>query len=282
MLAPMGDILTLIWWTVIGLFRSRSSLEAEILTVRYQLNVLRRKSPKRLAFSNFDRLIFAGLYRIAPRIVNALVIIEPETVIRWHRAEFRSFWRWKSRCRDGRPNVGLEIRQLIRAMSLANPLWGAPRIHGELLKLGIDVGANPLWGAPRIHGKAQEAPIPRLEDIPSQPRRWDRLNGSLRRSNPLVSTALWLAHSMPRPTPNLMAGGDGTPERRMDGPATHGSLRLGTPTDVHNPRSRFCLWRNFHPAASCHGHPRPANRASVAMAEWPYGTIDWLDPAGMS
>jgi len=139
MLAPMGDILKLIWWTVIGLFRSRSSLEAEILTLRHQLNVLRRKSPKRLTLSNFDRLIFAGLYRIAPRIVNALVIIEPETVIRWHRAGFRLFWRWKSRSRGGRPKVALEIRQLIRAMSLANPLWGAPRIHRELLKLGIDV-----------------------------------------------------------------------------------------------------------------------------------------------
>ena len=71
--------------------------------------------------------------------MNALVIVEPETVIRWHRAGFRLFWRWKSRCRGGRPKVPLEIRQLIRAMSLANPLWGAPRIHGELLKLGIEL-----------------------------------------------------------------------------------------------------------------------------------------------
>jgi hypothetical protein len=78
-------------------------LEAESLTLRHQLNVLRRKSPKRLAFSNFDRLVFASLYRIAPRVVNALVIVQPETVIRWHRAGFRSFWRWKSRCRSGRP-----------------------------------------------------------------------------------------------------------------------------------------------------------------------------------
>ena len=140
----MGDILKLIWWAVIGLFRSKVSLEAEILTLRHQLNVLRRKSPKRLAFSNFDRLVFASLYRIAPRIVNALVIIEPETVIRWHRAGFRLFWRWKSRSRGGRPKVALEIRQLIRAMSLANPLWGAPRIHGELLKLGIDVGQTSV------------------------------------------------------------------------------------------------------------------------------------------
>ncbi len=72
------------------------------------------------------------------------MIVKPETVIRWHRAGFRSFWRWKSRSRGGRPKVLLEIRQLIRAMSLANPLWGAPRIHGELLKLGIDVGQTSV------------------------------------------------------------------------------------------------------------------------------------------
>ncbi|MGA3340469.1 MAG: hypothetical protein ABSD11_07555 [Methylocella sp.] len=114
------------------------------MTLRHQLNVLRRKSPKRLAFSNFDRLVFAGLYWIAPGVVNALVIVEPETVIRWHRAGFRLFWRWKSRCRGGRPKVTLEIRQLIRAMSLASPLWGALRIHGELLKLGIEIGQTSV------------------------------------------------------------------------------------------------------------------------------------------
>src|ERR1700730_1778487 len=119
-------------------------LEAEILALRHQLTVLRRKAPKRLAFSSFDRLFFASLYRIAPGVVNALVIVKPETVIRWHRAGFRLFWRWKSRHRGSRPKVPLEIRQLIRAMSLANPLWGAPRIHGELLKLGIVVGQTSV------------------------------------------------------------------------------------------------------------------------------------------
>ena len=84
----MGDMLKLIWWVVIGLFRSRVALEVEILTLRH-LNLLRRKSPNRRAFSNFDRLIFTSLYRIAPRIVNALVIVQPGTVIRWHRAGFR-------------------------------------------------------------------------------------------------------------------------------------------------------------------------------------------------
>ena len=95
----------------------------------------------------------------------------------------------------------------------------------------------------------------------------------IRESDTLVSTALGLAHSIPRPPSNLMDGGDGTPERRMDGPASHRSLRLGMDAEVHRPRSRFCLWRNFHPAASCDGHSRPANRAPIAMAEWPYGRL---------
>src|SRR5438128_334644 len=80
-----------------------------------------------------DRWIFVGFYRLFPDVRDALAILRPETVIRWHRAGFRAYWRWKSRPRAGRPKVPLEIRRLIRDMSLANPLWGAPRIHGELL-----------------------------------------------------------------------------------------------------------------------------------------------------
>ena len=121
-----------------------SVLQVEILTLRHQLSVLRRKSPQRLTFTSIDRLVFAGLYRLAPGVRDALKIVRPETVIRWHRAGFRAYWRWKSRLRGGRPRTLLEIRHLIRKMSLANPLWGAPRIHGELLKLGIDVGQTTV------------------------------------------------------------------------------------------------------------------------------------------
>src|SRR6266481_5837192 len=116
----MRDVCSLIWLTVIGLFRSRASLQAEILTLRHQLNVLRRKSPQRLTFTSIDRLVFAGLYRLAPGVLDALKIVRPETVIRWHRAGFRAYWRWKSRPRSGRPKTPLEIRQLIREISLAN------------------------------------------------------------------------------------------------------------------------------------------------------------------
>src|SRR5258708_32518751 len=95
-------------------------------------------------FSATDRLIFAALYRLAPTVLNALALGKPETVIKWRRAGFRSYGRWKSRRRGGRPTVPPEIRKLIREMSVANPLWGAPRIHGELLKLGIDVGQTSV------------------------------------------------------------------------------------------------------------------------------------------
>jgi hypothetical protein len=140
----MRDVCSLIWLALIGLFRSRASLQAEILTLRHQLNVLRRKSPQRLTFSSIDRLVFAGLYRLAPGVLDALKIIKPETVVKWHRAGFRLYWRWKSRHRGGRPTLTLEIRKLIREMSIANPLWGAPRIHGELLKLGVDIGQTSV------------------------------------------------------------------------------------------------------------------------------------------
>jgi hypothetical protein len=140
----MVDVLVLLWSALTRLFRSRARLEAEILVLRQQINVLRRKSPKKFVFSNFDRLVLVGLYRLVSGTVYALAIVRPETVICWHRVGFRLFWRWKSRRRGGRPRVPLEIRRLIRDISLANLLWSAPRIHGELLELGIDVGQTSV------------------------------------------------------------------------------------------------------------------------------------------
>ena len=141
----MGDLCRLVWYLVIGLFRSQAALNAEIIVLRHQLNVLRRKSPERVVLTNFDRLLFVGLYSLAPKVLDALKILKPETLMRWHRGGFRAYWRWKSRPRGGRPAIPAEIRELVRAMSIANPLWGAPRIHGELLKLGIDVGQTRVW-----------------------------------------------------------------------------------------------------------------------------------------
>lgn len=140
----MADLLKLALAVIASLFKSRAQLEAENLVLRQQIGVLRRRMPKRPALTNVDRLVFVWLYRWFPATVGALAIIRPETVIRWHRGGFRAYWRWRSRNRVGRPKVSAELRALIREMSQANPLWGAPRIHGELLKLGFDVAQSTV------------------------------------------------------------------------------------------------------------------------------------------
>jgi hypothetical protein len=113
-------------------FRSKSFLEAENAALRQQIIVLRRKLRGRVKLSNADRLFFVWLYRLFPSISRAMLIIRPDTLVRWHRAGFRLYWRWKSRGHVGRPRVEHELRALIRQMSAENTLWGAPRIHGEV------------------------------------------------------------------------------------------------------------------------------------------------------
>jgi hypothetical protein len=125
-------------------FRSKSQLEAENAALRQQLVVLQRKVKGRGAISNGDRLFFVQLYRWFPSILEVLTIIQPETLLRWHRAGFRRCWRWRSRQRGGRPQIQTELRALIRQMSAENRLWGAPRIHGELLKLGFEVSQSTV------------------------------------------------------------------------------------------------------------------------------------------
>jgi putative transposase len=120
-----------------ALIRTRAALQLEILALRHQLQVLERARPRRVPLTRADRLVWVWLSRIWHEWRAA--IVKPETVLAWHRRGFRLFWRWKSRKRLGRPGVPPDVRALIRTMSEANPLWGAPRIHGELLKLGIKV-----------------------------------------------------------------------------------------------------------------------------------------------
>jgi putative transposase len=122
---------------LVGLFRSRAVVELENLALRHQLHVLRRQRPGRLRLFAIDRLLWVLLYRLWPRCLEVMVFVKPATVVQWHRQGYRLFWRWRSR--SGWPSVDREIRDLIRQMSGANPLWGAPRIHDELLKLGIEV-----------------------------------------------------------------------------------------------------------------------------------------------
>ena len=127
-----------------SLFKSKIRLEAENAVLRQQLNVLRRRLHGRVRLTNNDRWFFILLYRWFPSILQVLTIIRPETLVRWHRAGFRIYWRWKSRSHGGRPQIETDLRLLIRRMSIENPLWGAPRIHGELLKLGFEVAQSSV------------------------------------------------------------------------------------------------------------------------------------------
>jgi hypothetical protein len=118
-------------------FRSRAVLELENLALHHQLRVLRRQRPGRPRLFAIDRLFWVCLYQLWPRCLDTMVLVKPATVVQWHRHGFRLFWRWRSR--SGRPSLDREVRDLIRQMNTANPLWGAPRIHGELLKLGNEI-----------------------------------------------------------------------------------------------------------------------------------------------
>src|SRR3979490_254723 len=125
-------------------FKSNIRLEAENAVLRHQLIVLRRKLKGRARLTNNDRWFFVQLYRWFPSILPVLMIIRPETLVGWHRAGFRRYWRWKSRRPGGRPPIEAELRALIRQMSTENLLWGAPRIHGELLKLGFELAQSSV------------------------------------------------------------------------------------------------------------------------------------------
>src|ERR1700680_3797304 len=125
-------------------FKPKSRLEAENAVLRHQLIVLRRKERGRARLTNTDRWFFVLLYRCFPSILKVVTIVQPETLVHWHRAGFRRYWRWKSRRRGGRPQIETELRALIRQMSTENFLWGAPRIHGELLKLGFSVAQSSV------------------------------------------------------------------------------------------------------------------------------------------
>jgi hypothetical protein len=145
-------------------FKSKSRLEAENAVLRHQLIVLRRKMRGRPRLTNNDRWFFIQLYRWFPSILQVLTIIRPETPVRWHRAGFRCYWRRKSRPLGGRPQIETELCVLIRRMSVENPLWGAPRIHGELLKLGIEVAQSSVA---KYMVKRRGPPSPRVADLPA-------------------------------------------------------------------------------------------------------------------
>ena len=140
----MFVILHALGMLAVDLFKSRSRLEAENLFLRHQLNIALRRTPPRLRLRGSDRALLILITKLWPSLLGAAKVVQPETILRWHRAGFKVFWRWKSRNRAGRPKIDRGLRDLIQRMSRENPLWGASRIHGELLMLGFEVAQSTV------------------------------------------------------------------------------------------------------------------------------------------
>ena len=163
--------LTTLLASLASIFRSRASLGLENLALRHQIGVLHRSAGKRLKLTSGDRLLWICLSRLWRDWRSALAIVKPETVVAWHRAAFRLFWTWKVRCgKRGRPVISSEVRDLIRKMCRENPGWGAPRIHGELLKLGIDIGQSSVSKyIQQIYGALPQTAVSDLAHLPGEP-----------------------------------------------------------------------------------------------------------------
>jgi hypothetical protein len=227
-----------------------------------------------------DRLIFAGLYRLMPSTLNALTLVKSETVVGWHRAGFRSRWRWKSRPRSGRPTVPAEKRRLIREMSIANPLWGAPRIHGELLKLGIEIGQTSVAKY-----------MARRRGPPSQS--WKTFLRN--HADGIAAMDLFV---VPTISFRLLYGplimGHGRRQILWFGVTDHptaewianqltqaSGLWLGANPSLPDPGSRRSLWRDIPRPDSIDRHSRSPDLRSFILAKRIRRKVDRLDPQGM-
>src|SRR5437016_3379678 len=140
----MLAILHLLVMFVADIFKSRRRVEAENLFLRHQLNIALRQAPPRLRLRGSDRALLVWMTRLWPSLIGAAQVVQPETILRWHRAGWKAFWRWKSRKRAGRPKIDRGLRDLVRRMSKQNQQWGASRIHGELLMLGFEVAQSTV------------------------------------------------------------------------------------------------------------------------------------------
>src|SRR5262249_8441400 len=246
-------------------FKSKSRLEVENAALRHQVVVLRRIVNRRVRLTNSDRLFFIQLYRWFPAVLKVITVIRPETLVRWHRAGFRCYWRWKSRSLGGRPQVDTELRALIRRMSIENPLWGAPRIHGELLKLDFEVAQSTVakymvkWQGPPSQGwrtfLRNHAPDIAAMDLFVVPEHW-------------LQPALHPHHRQAGPEKPHLGQRDDQSDRRMDRAPTDLDFPLARGRALRYPRSGSHLRHRRHPPFACHGHKGQAHRTGFALAKW--------------
>ena len=258
-------------------FKSKLRLEAENAVLRHQLIVLKRRLHGRVRLTNNDRWFFIQLYRWFPSILKVLTIIRPETLVRWHRAGFRCYWRWKSRPQGGRPQIDTELRVLIRRMSVENPLWGAPRIHGELLKLGFEVAQSSVAKY-----------MVKRRGPPSQGWRTFLRNHAPDIAAmdlfvvPTIGFDLLYAHRPARPQRPCLDQRHNKSDGRMGCTPNNGGISLERGSALHDPGPGSHLWCRRHTPTARHGHPGQAYRTGLTLAEWLCRTVDRIDPARVS
>src|SRR5258708_22478756 len=205
-------------------FKSKLRLEAENAVLRHELIVLRRRLHGRVRLTNNDRWFFIQLYRWFPSILKVLTIIRPETLLRWHRAGFRCYWRWKSRPQGGRAQIDTGLRVLIRRMSVENPLWGAPRIHGELLKLGFEVAQSSVA---KYMVKRRAPPSQGWRTFLRNHRAGHCRHGPVRCSNHRFRSALCLRHRPARPQRPGLDQRHSKSDGRLGCTSNNGGISLG-------------------------------------------------------
>ena len=277
--ASMQGLLELLVHWLSSLVKSRRRLEAENLVLRHQVSILRRRSSGRLRLSNADRMAFIWLYRLCPSVVDAIAIIRPETVIHWHRRGFRALWRWKSRSRGGRPAIPREIRDLIQEMSRANGLWGAPRIHGELLKLGHRGRSVHCC---QVHDQAPRTTGSELDDLPAQPCSGDRRRGPVRRADDRLQAALLPGISQTWPKGARSPRRNGGSNGRVGCAADDRGLSVGHGAKTPGARSRCRLWPRHEATPAWAGYPGSTDGAAIALAKRLCIAFDRFDTARVS
>ena len=255
----MSDLFKLLLGILASRFKARATLEAENLVLRQQVNVLRRRTPKRPYLNNGDRFLFVWLYRWFPSVLEVVAIVRPETIIRWHRAGFRVYWRRRSRNRVGRPKVSAELRTLIGEMSRANALWGAPRIHGKLLKLGFEVAQSTVARYMCRHSRP-----------PSQGWRTflsNHVDGIAAIDLfvlPTIAFQLLYCLVIVRHRRRLWVSfwRDGKPNRGVDLAPGHRGVPVGPRAAISHRGSRH-LWSSLFAADPCNGHSGPSDHTPI-------------------
>ena len=261
----MTDLFRLILGILASRFKARATLEAENLVLRQQVNVLRRRTPKRPHLNNTDRFLFVWLYRWFPSVLEVVAIVRPETIIRWHPvAGFRThIGAGDPGNRVGRPKVSAELRTLIGEMSRANALWGAPRIHGELLKLGFEVAQSTVARYMCRHSRP-----------PSQGWRTflsNHVDGIAAIDLVVLPTiAFQILYCLVIVRHGRRTLGvvwrDGKPNRGVDLAPGHRGVPVGPRPAISYSGSRHLVWSSLLAADPCNGHSGPSDRTPIALA----------------